>query len=320
MPGTRILTGNVVLLSVALSLSLASQAIATTGWKPVASLDYAQFAAAATAGGDGRLYLIGGERNPRVVEAFDPKTNSWTHVAHLPHGRSAPAAVEGADGRVYAISGWRPDCQCFTKEVDVYSPDRDAWTTVAPLLTKNSFDGEPATDRHGRIYVFGGYNYEHDRRLNLVEVYDPRQGAWSMAPPMAVRRIPGAAITAPNHFIYLIGGSVTHGASTTRVDRFDPRTGIWTPAAPMLARVIGFGAALGADGRIYVYGGRTPKGADSSVTQIYEPMTDTWIKGPPLPVATREAASAALGGKVYMIGGLTRDGRVASVYALRTTG
>jgi N-acetylneuraminic acid mutarotase len=87
----------------------------------------------------------------------------------------------------------------------------------------------------------------------------------------------------------------------------------------MRFRLGGFGAALGADGRIYVFGGENVRDDPSFLTQIYDPKSDTWTKGPRLPVAVDGNAGAALGSRVYSLGGWTTgDGQVATAYFLHT--
>ncbi len=57
------------------------------------------------------------------------------------------------------------------------------------------------------------------------------------------------------------------------------------------------------EGRIVVVGGLDEGAAVSERTDIYDPDTDTWTAGPDLPVALHHTAVAALGGRVYVVGG-----------------
>ena len=77
------------------------------------SMPTARQDAAATVGSDGRIYVLGGSREPvvgavngdRTVEIFDPATNVWSAGPRLPAPRVGLAAATGADGRIYAIGG-----------------------------------------------------------------------------------------------------------------------------------------------------------------------------------------------------------------------
>lgn len=62
----------------------------------------------------------------------------------------------------------------------------------------------------------------------------------------------------------------------------------------------GAGVAVAAVGLIYVAGGRPPRGADFAV---YDPAADSWRTLPNLPTARNHLAGAAIGGRVYIVGG-----------------
>jgi N-acetylneuraminic acid mutarotase len=62
----------------------------------------------------------------------------------------------------------------------------------------------------------------------------------------------------------------------------------------------GAGVAVVADSKIYVAGGRPPRGADFAV---YDPQADSWHILPDLPTARNHLAGAALGGRIYIVGG-----------------
>ena len=42
--------------------------------------------------------------------------------------------------------------------------------------------------------------------------------------------------------------------------------------------------------------------------EVYDPVTDRWSVAPPLPLARHGLAAAALGGRLYVIGGGPRAG------------
>jgi N-acetylneuraminic acid mutarotase len=54
------------------------------------------------------------------------------------------------------------------------------------------------------------------------------------------------------------------------------------------------------DGKIYVAGGRPPRGADFAV---YDPARDQWTTLPIVPTQRNHLAAAAIGGKMYVVGG-----------------
>jgi hypothetical protein len=74
------------------------------------------------------------------------------------------------------------------------------------------------------------------------------------------------------------------------------------------------GAQLG--GFVYAAGGMVGEtGRPLPTFARYEPRPDRWTVLPQLPVPTRAAASAVLGGQVYVVGGTTAAGNTTAVWA-----
>jgi N-acetylneuraminic acid mutarotase len=84
-------------------------------------------------------------------------------------------------------------------------------------------------------------------------------------------------------------------------------TPFWQSLAPLPEARQDVGVAeLG--GRIYVIGGRV-QGPDDSpqivdTVEFYDPLVDTWSNAGPLPATLYDVVAAAVGGRVYAIGGL----------------
>jgi N-acetylneuraminic acid mutarotase len=57
------------------------------------------------------------------------------------------------------------------------------------------------------------------------------------------------------------------------------------------------------DGKIWVLGGYPPGRLPSNLVQIYDPATSRWSLGPRLPQPIHHLMSAAVGGKLYVMGG-----------------
>jgi hypothetical protein len=75
-------------------------------------------------------------------------------------------------------------------------------------------------------------------------------------------------------------------------------------------------AAAEVAGNIYAAGGMVGEtGRPLSTFARYDPTSDRWAVLRPLPVPTRAAAGAALGGRVYVIGGTTPAGNTAATWA-----
>ena len=80
----------------------------------------------------------------------------WRIKAPVPTARLALAAA-AAGGQIYAIGGDTIDPGGVTDVVEVYSPQGNRWTTVAPL-PEPRYRLAAATGADGRIYAIGGDN------------------------------------------------------------------------------------------------------------------------------------------------------------------
>jgi N-acetylneuraminic acid mutarotase len=177
----------------------------------------------------------------------------------------------------------------------------DGWSmgTAMPLPRSE----HAVVEFQGRIWVLGGYP---PGRLpsNLVQIYDPATGRWTLGPPLP-EAIHHTHVAAVDGRLYVLGGEV-EGASTGRPERFvsnvwmhDPAVGGWVARAPMPTARGGGGKAV-IDGRIYVAGGRPPGG---HAFEVYDPATDSWERLPDMPTQRNHLAMVAIGGRIYVAGG-----------------
>jgi hypothetical protein len=105
----------------------------------------------------------------------------------------------------------------------------------------------------------------------------------------------------------------TRGTGEARAEH-DP----WTFARSMSQRR-SYIAAAQYQGKIYAVGGMVGEtGRFLFAAQRFDPRANTWSGLPPLPVAIRAGAGAALDGKIYVIGGQTQHGDRRQVYAFDT--
>jgi N-acetylneuraminic acid mutarotase len=85
--------------------------------------------------------------------------------------------------------------------------------------------------------------------------------------------------------------------------------GTWTVKASMPVGMAEVGVAA-LDGKIYVVGGteggkNAPPRWDSTLNEMYDPARDVWQERAPLPRGLTHVGAAAMGGKLYAIGGFT---------------
>jgi len=111
----------------------------------------------------------------------------------------------------------------------------------------------------------------------------------------------------PN-MLYAIGGRSQRHGSLASVEMFDTWHGQWVPCPDMPIHRAGSAAAVLPDGRIIVVGGYNEKGIVEgllSSCDLFDPFKRQWIEegAAPLMRARWGHGCAALGGRIYVVGG-----------------
>jgi Kelch motif len=255
----------------------------------------------------------------------------------------AAATVTNAAGQsiVYAIGGsdFQGCVQCGglagppAKSVTAYNVATNTWTSRRPLPVPLEFSNGAGVI-NGKIYISGGYtrfSYSSGIRelvsTRALYMYNPATDTWTRKRDMP--QIPneyGPGIKAPGvgGVTGVIGGKlyVVTACMTTRVVsgdsvssegcetipfspaslflRYDPATDRWTTLpAPFFGSETPYaGGVIG--GKFYVM-----KGWDRATAElkVYDPATNKWTPKTPLGLGRPGAATAVLGGKLYVIGG-----------------
>ena len=132
-------------------------------------------------------------------------------------------------------------------------------------------------------------------------------GRWSRAADASVAR-QEIYPTALDGKIYIAGGVLSEKPGfTAAVEAYDVTSDTWKTLAP-LPEGRHHIALAPADGRIYGLGGfsgEIPHWSAHDDVFVYDPTLDRWSKGPAMPQARAEGISAAIDGKIYVIGGRT---------------
>jgi N-acetylneuraminic acid mutarotase len=125
----------------------------------------------------------------------------------------------------------------------------------------------------------------------------PATSAWKELPSLSVASYALAAAVVEGK-AYAISGFFT-----PRVEVYDPAARAWRPAAP-LPRAVQYASVAVAEGRIHLFGGDSGTSEALASTLVYDPAADAWSVRAPMPGGPRWASgAAAIGGKVYVVGG-----------------
>jgi N-acetylneuraminic acid mutarotase len=178
----------------------------------------------------------------------------------------------------------------------------NSWTTKAPMPTART--GLGVTVVNGKIYAIGGIN--ENGYLATCEEYNPVTDTWVTKTPMPTPRA-YFAIAAYQNKIYVIAGEERSGYPSWANEVFDPLTDTWeTKANVPFETGREFMSANVVNGKIYVISGLAslwPPWPNSNENYVYDPSTDTWTTRAPIPRPVHDYASAAVGNKIYIIGG-----------------
>lgn len=181
-------------------------------------------------------------------------------------------------------------------------PVTSGWQTLAEMPTPRTEVAGAAAK--AKIYVVGGFSEEGT--VPTVEVYDVASDTW----------VPGADLPlGVNHAMattrrgkpYVFGGYRGPGIAGPTRRAFVLRDGRWR-SLPRMPYPVAAGAALTSGGKIYVVGGvKKLDRADGHVlspkTLVYNAKKRSWVKRPPLPTLRQHLGGAALGGRLYVVGG-----------------
>lgn len=243
--------------------------------------------------------------------------SDWSDAAPLPSPRQEIYATTH-DGMIFTAGGLAERASAVRNDFLAYDPQADSWQELANLPAARHHITLSALD--GMIYAVGGFSgaFPNWKPEASAYSYDFGTAQWSMLPDLPVARGEHVAAVVDG-LLYVIGGRVGGTATaatfaehrdTSRVDIYDPATGTWSRGvdAPT-ARNSAASAVI--DGKIYVVGGRQfleqPDGNPASVNvaslEVFDPGTGLWSVKAPLPQAAGGLAAAAVGGRLYVVGG-----------------
>lgn len=145
-------------------------------------------------------------------------------------------------------------------------------------------------------------------------------GTWTTLAPLPRPR-QEVAVAAFDGGVWVIGGFGERAEPVATVEVYDPATNGWQPRAPLPAPTH-HAAAVVADGRLFVIGGFTGGRVRWTATDAvyeYDAQSNTWQVRAALPTPRGALAVAALGGRVYALGGaVDRPSRAHEVYDAAT--
>ncbi len=248
--------------------------------------------------------------NPVFAEAAQ---DTWIQGAPAPSKRTEVSAA-ALDGKIYVVGGFsRPSFSnvldfAISRDVEVYDPVADAWSTAMPLPEGRHHAGIAVLD--GFLYVIGGFaksGFSVWHTVNTVYQFDPVTQIWRERAPMPTAR--GAlGVAVYQGRLYAIGGyDGEQNSGATEI--YNPETDTWSMAAPLSAPRDHLAVAA-AGSAIYAIGGRSnlKYKQNTAVVEAYDPDTNQWRYAANLPTARSGIGAGVIEGHIYVLGGESGEG------------
>ena len=227
-------------------------------------------------------------RSTNTVEAYDIAEDQWRFVAPMSRNLHHMGVV-AVDGLLYVIGGYRDGTFTPVRDLLIYDPDTNEWTT-GRLLPEPRGAGW-AVAHEGKVYLVGGRDHLGINRASML-IYDPIADEWSQGSDMPTVREHLTA-TSAGRYIYVIGGR--NGSSTRANERYDPVSDTWQVMAPMpTARSATLTATFGS--KIFVAGGEVPR--LFAINEVYDIPTDTWSCQAPMALPRHGIAAVTLDDRI----------------------
>ncbi len=228
----------------------------------------------------------------------------WDELTPLPV-RRARMGVAAQDNSIYVVGGSMEDGP--TGRLDIYDVDTALWRSGAPRPAALANVGIVALPEKAgnpyRLLVPGGCDASGAPQA-ITHLYDPESDTWSEGAPLP-QPLCAYALTEHDGRAYLFGG--WNGAAYQAVGYvYDSGSNTWTEIAhPAGAR--GFGAAatlVDANGliRIFYVGGYDDE-REWATCEVYLPEANRWDGCAPMLLPRGGLGLAAIGARVYAIGG-----------------
>lgn len=256
------------------------------------------------------IYVIGGAPpgNLHRLVAYDTQTHKFSEPTQLPTGLNhAQAATH--DGKLYIAGGYL-NGENPTSNFWQYDPKTNRWTQLPPLPQPTAAGSTVVVGN--KLYVAGGAPQTFNVPPPVapyadLQIYDFETEQWSFGPDMPDPRHHTSGATVDG-MLYVAGGRGEEDHSLPAFERYDPATDEWESMAELPLGVASPGL-VAVDGKLVIVGGEDQKdweegkGWVTPSTWEYDPGKNQWSRLPDMKYERRGGGVAAVGNRVYAIGG-----------------
>uniref|UniRef100_UPI00358F712E kelch-like protein 29 n=1 Tax=Myxine glutinosa TaxID=7769 RepID=UPI00358F712E len=241
-----------------------------------------------------------GQQALNTVCCFNPETSKWYPMAALPFCEREFFSIVSFADNIYITGGMeggnvKADIWCYMSSLD-------SWNQVSRMAVPRCRHSSLVLGTH--IYALGGRggpgNLSHVERFDIVSSH-----CEALAP--LPKPVHSAAVVAGNNKIFMFGGVNEAGRSASVIQSYTPLSNEWSfIETPMIDNK--FVPAVILDSLIYILGGPFAR----AIT-IFDPKKENIKTGPNMMCNRLYSSAAVVGGKIYVVGGLSNlDGHALS--------
>lgn len=265
-----------------------------------------------------KVYLFGGSRGeiyPTEIKVFDTETNTISTLdASIPKGASYIAAA-AVGTKIYLFGGFygyiSPDSILST--INVFDTETNTISTLSAKLPSGT--GYIAAAAVGtKIYLFGGYTsftINKAEYLDRINVFDTETNTISTLDTKLPTAARGIAASAVGDKVYLFGGSIADGYSST-INVFDTKTYTIKTLTTTLPSTSYNMPAAAVGTKIYLFGGFN--GANLSTINEFDTTVNTITTlTTNIPTAASAITASVIGGKIYLFGGFVSGATLSQI-------
>jgi hypothetical protein len=219
-----------------------------------------------------------------VLVTSSISAQTWQYTGSLSSQKRFVILTTLDNGKVLASGGMANDIP--HAECELYDPATASWSLTGSLNVARYLHSVVKL-LDGRVAVFGGQSGGsldgYPINTDVVEIYDPTTGIWTVAGHLTEPREHQTASLLLDGRV-LIAGGLTGDTPVADAEIFDLSTGLSTAVAPMQQARYEHQATSLLDGRVMVTGGRIGgwDGDFFNECEIYDPAANAWTVVDPM--------------------------------------
>jgi N-acetylneuraminic acid mutarotase len=249
-----------------------------------------------------------------LVGVFAPQSGQamsrWKTVAPLNTARLLHTATLLPGGKLLVVGGCNSDtseCLNALSSVEVYDPNANSWTPVAPMNTARRSHTATLLPG-GKVLVVGGWN--GSAALASAEIYDPAADTWTYTTTSmsTVRHTHTATLLNSGKVLIAAGYNGVGSSYLDSAEVYDPVGDSWTTVEPLKAGRAYHTATLLPGGKVLIAAGHSGSSVFNHA-EVYDPVENSWTVVAPLNTARFfHSATLLFNGKVLVAGGCDASG------------